>query len=33
MLTSLQERDAKLFQRIVTATQNHNVQTSKGFRK
>ena len=29
MLTSLQERDAKLFQRIVTATQNHNVQTSK----
>ena len=29
MLTSLQERDAKLFQRIVTATQNHDVQTSK----
>jgi division protein CdvB (Snf7/Vps24/ESCRT-III family) len=28
MLTSLQERDAKLFQRIVTATQNHDVQTS-----
>ncbi len=27
MLTSLQERDAKLFQRIVTATQNHDVQT------
>ena len=29
MLTSLQERDTKLFQRIVTATQNHDVQTSK----
>ncbi len=29
MLSSLQERDAKLFQRIVTATQNHDVQTSK----
>jgi len=29
MLTSLQERDAKLFQRIVTATQNHDVQASK----
>ena len=29
MLTGLQERDAKLFQRIVTATQNHDVQTSK----
>ena len=29
MLSSLQERDAKLFQRIVDATQNHDVQTSK----
>ena len=29
MLTSLQERDAKLFQRIVNATQNHDTQTSK----
>ena len=29
MLTSLQERDAKLFQRIVDATQNHDTQTSK----
>lgn len=29
MLTGLQERDTKLFQRIVTATQNHDVQTSK----
>jgi len=29
MLTSLQERDAKLFQRIVDATQKHDVQTSK----
>ena len=29
MLTGLHERDAKLFQRIVTATQNHDVQTSK----
>jgi len=29
MLTNLQERDAKLFQRIVDATQNHDVQTSK----
>ena len=29
MLSSLKERDAKLFQRIVTATQNHDVQTSK----
>ncbi len=29
MLTSLQERDAKLFQRIVEATQNHDTQTSK----
>ena len=29
MLMGLQERDAKLFQRIVTATQNHDVQTSK----
>jgi len=29
MLTGLQDRDAKLFQRIVTATQNHDVQTSK----
>ena len=29
MLTGLQERDAKLFQRIVIATQNHDVQTSK----
>jgi len=29
MLTSLQERDAKLFQRIVDATQKHDTQTSK----
>ncbi len=29
MLTSLQDRDAKLFQRIVGATQKHDVQTSK----
>ncbi|MDH3361215.1 MAG: Snf7 family protein [Nitrosopumilus sp.] len=29
MLTSLKERDAKLFQRIVDATQKHDVQTSK----
>jgi len=29
MLTNLQERDAKLFQRIVDATQKHDVQTSK----
>ncbi|MDC0883740.1 Snf7 family protein [Nitrosopumilus sp.] len=29
MLTGLQDRDAKLFQRIVTATQNHDVQTTK----
>ena len=29
MLSSLQERDAKLFQRIVVATQNHNTQASK----
>lgn len=29
MLTSLKERDAKLFQRIVDATQNHDTQTSK----
>ena len=29
MLSNLQERDAKLFQRIVDATQNHDVQTSK----
>ena len=29
MLSSLQERDAKLFQRIVDATQNHDIQTSK----
>jgi len=29
MLSSLQERDAKLFQRIVDATQNHDNQTSK----
>jgi division protein CdvB (Snf7/Vps24/ESCRT-III family) len=29
MLINLQERDAKLFQRIVDATQNHDVQTSK----
>ena len=29
MLTNLQDRDAKLFQRIVEATQNHDVQTSK----
>ena len=29
MLASLQERDTKLFQRIVNATQNHDTQTSK----
>ncbi len=29
MLSSLQERDAKLFQRIVKATQKHDVQTTK----
>ncbi len=29
MLSSLQERDTKLFQRIVDATQNHDNQTSK----
>jgi len=29
MLTSLQERDAKLFQRIVDATQKHDTQTSQ----
>ena len=29
MLTNLQDRDAKLFQRIVEATQNHDTQTSK----
>lgn len=29
MLTKLQERDAKLFQRIVEATQQHDSQTSK----
>ena len=29
MLTSLQERDTKLFQRIVEATQKHDTQTSK----
>ncbi len=29
MLSSLQERDAKLFQRIVVATQNHDTQASK----
>ena len=29
MLSSLQERDVKLFQRIVDATQNHDNQTSK----
>jgi division protein CdvB (Snf7/Vps24/ESCRT-III family) len=29
MLTNLQERDAKLFQRIVEATQKHDTQTSK----
>lgn len=29
MLSSLQERDAKLFQRIVEATQKHDAQTSK----
>jgi len=29
MLSSLQERDAKLFQRIIDATQNHDNQTSK----
>ena len=29
MLANLQERDAKLFQRIVDATQKHDIQTSK----
>lgn len=29
MLTSLQDRDAKLFQRIVEATQKHDTQTSR----
>ncbi len=29
MLTNLQERDVKLFQRIVEATQKHDTQTSK----
>ncbi len=29
MLSSLQERDAKLFQRIVNATQKHDTQTTK----
>ena len=29
MLTNLQERDAKLFQRIVEATQKHDIQTTK----
>lgn len=29
MLSSLQERDAKLFQRIVDSTQKHDTQTSK----
>ncbi|MEK0320357.1 MAG: Snf7 family protein [Nitrosopumilus sp.] len=29
MLTNLQERDAKLFKRIVEATQKHDTQTSK----
>ena len=29
MLSSLKERDAKLFQRIVDATQNHDTQASK----
>ncbi|MFZ8908531.1 MAG: Snf7 family protein [Nitrosopumilaceae archaeon] len=29
MLTKLQERDGKLFQRIVEATQKHDTQTSK----
>ena len=29
MLSSLQERDAKLFQRIVEATQKHDTQTTK----
>jgi len=29
MLTNLQERDAKLFQRIVEATQKHDTQTTK----
>jgi len=29
MLTNLQERDAKLFQRIVDATQKHDTQTTK----
>lgn len=29
MITKLQERDAKLFQRIVAATQQHDTQTTK----
>ena len=29
MLTNLKERDAKLFQRIVEATQKHDVQLAK----
>ena len=29
MLTNLQERDSKLFKRIVEATQKHDTQTSK----
>ena len=29
MLTNLQERDAKLFQRIVEATQKHDTRTTK----
>lgn len=29
MLSKLQERDGKIFQRIVTATQNHDTQTAK----
>jgi len=29
MLSKLKERDAQIFQRIVTATQQHDVQTSK----
>lgn len=29
MLTNLQDRDAKLFKRVVEATQNHDVHTSK----
>ena len=33
MLTNLQDRDAKLFQRIVEATQKHDTQTRQSSRK